>query len=118
MNCTSKKSTVIARQDIRCPQLTEFSMLYEGHTEDISVRPPDLSPHGMFVNTHSVYPQGAILKLRFRLARTGVLIQTRSEVRYCLSGVGVGVEFIDLPADSVEAIQKEISLQSSSEASS
>jgi hypothetical protein len=48
------------------------------------VRPPDLSPHGMFVNTKTEYPQGAVLKLRFRLSRTGTVIQTRGEVRYCL----------------------------------
>ena len=40
------------------------------------------------------YPQGAVLKLRFRLSRTGILIETRCEVRYCLKGVGVGVEFV------------------------
>jgi hypothetical protein len=70
------------RQDVRVPQLCELSMIYEGFKEDISVRPPDLSPHGMFINTNTEYPEGAVLKLRFRLSRTGVLIHTRCEVRY------------------------------------
>ena len=85
-------------------------MIYEGHEEDICVRPPDLSPHGMFINTKTEYPQGAVLKLRFRLARSGTMIQTRGEVRYCLKGVGVGVEFLDISPEFVHSIEEEIGL--------
>lgn len=84
-------------------------MIYEGFTEDIFVRPPDLSPHGMFINTTRQYPEGAVLKLKFRLSRTNVLIQTRCEVRYCLKGVGIGVEFIGAPAETASESEKEIS---------
>jgi hypothetical protein len=83
-------------------------MIYEGFEEDICVRPPDLSPHGMFINTRTEYPQGAVLKLRFRLSRSGVLVQTRCEVRYCLKGVGVGVEFVGISPEFVRAIENEI----------
>jgi len=83
-------------------------MIYEGFTEDVSVRPPDLSRHGMFINTRKDYPQGAVMKLRFRLSRTGILIETRCEVRYCLRGVGIGVEFIDVSPEAVDAIEREI----------
>jgi hypothetical protein len=96
------------RRDVRHPQLSELSMIYEGFEEDICVRPPDLSPHGMFINTGTEYPQGAVLKLRFRLSRSGVLVQTRCEVRYCLKGVGVGVEFVGISPESVRAIEDEI----------
>ena len=99
------------RRDVRYPQLSELSMIYEGFEEDITVRPPDLSPHGMFINTRNEYPQGAVLKLRFRLSRTGVVIQTRCEVRYCLRGVGVGVEFVAIPPESVQAIEDEIGVE-------
>lgn len=99
-----------ARRDARYPQLSELSMIYEGFEEDISVRPPDLSPHGMFINTRTDYPQGAILKLRFRLARSRVLVETRCEVRYCLRGVGVGVEFVAIAPEAVRAIEEEIGL--------
>jgi hypothetical protein len=99
-----------ARRDPRHPQLSELSMIYEGFEEDISVRPPDLSPHGMFINTRTDYPQGAILKLRFRLARSRVLVETRCEVRYCLRGVGVGVEFVAIAPEAVRAIEEEIGL--------
>ena len=111
MERKDNKSKTGSRRDLRLPQLSELSMIYEGFEEDIRVRPPDLSPHGMFINTGKEYPQGAVLKLRFRLSRTGVVIQTRCEVRYCLKGVGVGVEFVAIPPESVRAIEDEIGLQ-------
>lgn len=101
-------SSVTIRQDVRYPHLSELSMNYEGFTEDIVLRAPDLSPHGMFINTAKGFPEGAVLKLRFRLSRSGVLVQTRCEVRYCLKGVGVGVEFIDITPDFIRAIEEEI----------
>jgi hypothetical protein len=108
MTVTREKPNSVARQDVRYPQLSELSMNYEGCTEEIAVRPPDLSPNGMFVNTHKDLPQGAVLKLRFRLARTGFLVQVRCEVRYCLPGVGVGVQFVDISPEALAAIKEEI----------
>lgn len=99
------------RRDVRHPHLSELSMIYEGYEEDICVRPPDLSSHGMFINTRNEYPEGAVLKLRFKLARTGVIVNTRCEVRYCLRGVGVGVEFVAISPESVRSIEEEIGLQ-------
>jgi hypothetical protein len=111
MSGTGDKFKTPARRDVRHPQVSELSMFYEGFEEDISVRPPDLSLHGMFINTSKAYPQGAVLKLRFRLARTGVVIQARCEVRYCLRGVGVGVEFVAIPPEDVKAIEDEIGVE-------
>jgi hypothetical protein len=108
MSGSGDRTKASARRDVRHPQLSELSMIYEGFEEDICVRPPDLSPHGMFINTRTEYPQGAVLKLRFRLSRTGVVIETRCEVRYCLRGVGVGVEFVAIPPECVKAIEDEI----------
>jgi len=103
---------IAARKDARYPQLSELRLAYEGFTEDIVLRPPDLSPHGMFINTTREFPEGAILRLTFRMARSGTLIQTRCEVRYRLAGVGIGVEFINISAESVHAIELEMGLQS------
>jgi PilZ domain-containing protein len=108
---TIVKAKVAIRQEIRYPQLSELSMLYEGATEEVAVRPPDLSPHGMFINTPTEFPEGAVLKLRFRLSRTDVVVQTRCEVRYCLKGVGIGVEFVDAPPEATRAIEEEISVR-------
>jgi PilZ domain-containing protein len=110
MDRKESKSNIAIRRDVRYPQLSELSMVYEGFTEDIVVRAPDLSPHGMFINTAKEFPEGAILKLRFRLACSSTLIQTRCEVRYCLRGVGVGVEFVDISPESVRAIEDEINV--------
>jgi hypothetical protein len=41
----------------------------------------------MFINTGRNFPEGAVLNLKFLLSLSGVEIQTRCEVRYCLKGV-------------------------------
>lgn len=108
MEKTDGKSKL--RKDERYPQFTELSMTYEGMSEDIVLRPPDLSAHGMFINTPKEFAEGSVMKLRFRLTRTDVVVQTRCEVRYCLAGVGVGVEFVGISPEFVSAIEKEIGL--------
>lgn len=97
------------RRSPRHAQFSELSLTYEGRTEEIAVRPPDLSPNGMFINTARHFPEGAIMKLRFRLNRSGVEVQARGEVRYCLPGVGIGVEFVGLSPEYVRAIEEELS---------
>src|SRR3989454_8356311 len=51
------------------------------------------------INTGEQFPQGAVLRLSFRLPRSQRLIETRCEVRYCLPGVGIGVEYVDLRSE-------------------
>jgi hypothetical protein len=97
----------------RFSSLRELSVSYEGFSEDIITRPPDVSTRGMFINTSRKFPEGAVLKVNFRLALTGVEIHSRCEVRYCLPGVGVGVEFVSISPESVCAIGKEIKLGNS-----
>jgi hypothetical protein len=94
----------------RIKSLGDISVNYEGHTEEVAARPPDVSARGMFVNTTRNLPEGAVLNLRFRLAITGAEIRTRCEVRYCLPGVGVGVEFVGISPQAVREIEREIKL--------
>jgi hypothetical protein len=94
----------------RFSSLRELSVSYEGFSEDIVTRPPDVSTRGMFINTNRKFPEGAVLNVHFRLALTGVEVRSRCEVRYCLPGVGVGVEFIDISPESVRAIESEVKL--------
>lgn len=96
------------RRSPRYAQFSDLSLTYEGRTEEISSRPPDISPHGMFINTTRRFPEGAVMKLRFRLSRSGIEVHARGEVRYCLAGVGIGVEFIGLEPEYVRAIEEEI----------
>jgi hypothetical protein len=99
-----------ARLAPRFSSLCDLSVSYEGHSEDIATRPPDISTRGMFINTSRTFPDGAVLNVSFRLALSGVQIRSRCEVRYCLPGVGVGVEFIEISPDDVLAIEHEIKL--------
>ena len=110
MDSKGEKSNTGVRKDVRYPQFSDLRVSYEGFTEEIVLRPPDLSAHGMFINTAKPFPEGAILKLEFRMARSGTLIQTRCEVRYCLKGVGIGVEFVGISAAAVRAIEEEMGL--------
>lgn len=98
----------LQRRSPRYAQFSELSLTYEGRTEEICSRPPDISPHGMFINTAKRFPEGAIMKLRFRLSRSRMEVHARAEVRYCLPGVGIGVEFIALEPQYVHAIEEEI----------
>jgi hypothetical protein len=66
----------------------------------------------MFINTMRTFPEGAVLNVKFRLALSGHEVHSRAEVRYCLPGVGVGVEFIDISRESVQAIEREIEIRS------
>jgi PilZ domain len=98
------------RNSPRVHSLGSISLNYEGHSEEVAARPPDVSTRGMFVNTARNFPEGAILNLKFMLSLSGVEIQTRCEVRYCLKGVGIGVEFVGISPDAVEDIEREIEL--------
>ena len=90
----------------RFQQLKEVAIEYEGFTQKIILRPPDVSTRGMFINTPKPFPEGAVLKIRFRLARTDQEVSVRAEVRYCLSGVGIGVEFIEISREDQRAIER------------
>ena len=92
----------------RHSSLRDLAVTYEGEREDIVTRPPDISARGMFINTSRAFPEGAVLNVRFTLALSGEEVEARCEVRYCLPGVGVGVEFIEISAESVGAIEEEI----------
>lgn len=92
----------------RFPQFRDLTVQYEGSSRAISPRTPDISTAGMFINTTEHFPEGAVVKISFRLARTRKLIEVRGEVRYCLQGVGIGVEYLDLSDSARQAIAAEI----------
>jgi hypothetical protein len=110
MSTGKDKTWMAARLAPRISSLRDLSVTYEGHSEDVALRPPDISTRGMFINTNRNFPEGAVLVVQFCLGHSGAEVSTRAEVRYCLPGVGVGVEFVDISADAVRAIEKEIQL--------
>ena len=95
----------------RFSSLRDLSVTYEGQSEDVASRPPDISTKGMFINTTRAFPEGAVLNVRFRLAVSGYEVSCRAEVRYCLPGAGVGVEFVDISRECVRAIEREIQIR-------
>jgi hypothetical protein len=104
---TNTDPKAVSRKWPRYSNLKDLSLSYEGRSEVFPIRPPDISPTGMFINTSADFPEGAILKVSFRLAKSNHPIDTRCEVRYCLSGVGIGVEFVDMHPNDQKAIAKE-----------
>jgi PilZ domain len=106
----NEKAWSAVRVAPRVSSLRDLSVTYEGRSEEIALKPPDISTRGMFINTTHNFPEGAVLNVTFRLGHSGVQISTRAEVRYCLAGVGVGVEFVDISPAAVNAIEAEVDL--------
>jgi hypothetical protein len=98
------------RSHSRVQCLREINVTYEGQNERTVVKAPDLSVNGMFINTSRRFPEGAVLNLQFRMAMTNTTVETRCEVRYCLPGVGVGVEFIGIAPEAKKDIERELEL--------
>jgi len=98
------------RSAARVFSLRDISLSYEGRNEKIIVRSPDVSARGMFINTGRPFPEGAVLNVQFRLALSGVQVRARCEVRYCIPGEGVGVEFIGLSSEAAKWIEREVEL--------
>ena len=86
----------------------DLKIVYDGMADIVYERSPDLSTGGMFISTPRSYPPGALLKLRFDLAVTGVTVQATGEVCYCLYSVGIGVKFVNLPRYAHAAIEREL----------
>ncbi|MGZ4826402.1 MAG: PilZ domain-containing protein [Terriglobales bacterium] len=86
----------------------DLKITYNRCAERVETRSPDLSPKGMFINTPRTFARGAQLTLQFELLRAGVMVHTVGEVRYCLVGVGIGVEFVHLPEYARAAIEMEL----------
>ena len=99
---------IVQRREARLSHLSELHLSYEGGSGSIPIRPPDISSNGMFVNTSTHFPEGAVVNLRFRLTRSNVEVQTKCEVRYCLPGTGIGVEFVGIGEEAFRAIEEEI----------
>ena len=47
----------------RIHTVKEISVHYEGRAEEVAIRPPDVSTHGMFFNTPIRFPEGTVLNL-------------------------------------------------------
>ena len=66
----------------------------------------DISPGGLYMNTKTEIPEGALLTVRLPLG--GRDIVCNAEVIYSNPGRGVGVRFVGLAADDRAFIEKEL----------
>jgi hypothetical protein len=98
------------RNDSRYHYFSDLSITYEGHGNEIHLHTPDLSPRGLFIHTSMDLPEGAVINVKFRLNRSNYAVSARSEVRYCLPGVGIGVEFIQISPEAQQAIEQELGI--------
>jgi PilZ domain len=96
-----------ARQFKRISYPPELVVTCEGAPEKILVTGPDISVNGMFINTRADLPEGTVLNITFRLAKTSVKVSVRGEVRYRVPGIGVGVEFVNISTEARLALEKE-----------
>ncbi len=112
----SSRPRIPTRRDERFKGYRDLSFTYEGQSREVRVRVPDVSIHGMFINTAEHYPEGAVLRIRFFLNRLNYEVQARGEVRYCLPGVGIGVEFVEIAEEAQNAIVEEFTAQAATSA--
>ena len=104
-----KQSTPI-RQARRYVHFRDLSLVHEGYSLQIPLRSPDISSHGMFINTSHEFPEGTVLKVSFWLSGTNYKVTARCEVSYCLTGVGIGVEFVEISPEAQRAIEEELQI--------
>jgi len=88
--------------------LRDLSLTYEGRGETVAVPMPDVGPKSMFIGKSAHFPEGSVLQMSFRLARSNHRVETRCKVRYCVPGLGIGVEFIGIAPSDQKAIGEEI----------
>lgn len=104
------KQLPVARRSPRYNPIRDLSIIYEGYGDEVPLQTADFSAQGMFVHTSAEFPEGAVIVMKFRLGRSNVEVKTRCEVRYCLPGVGIGVEFIEISEEDRQSIVEELRL--------
>jgi len=105
---SGKEHTFSRQEDRYNGYVRNLAVNYEGSSEEITFHAPDISPRGMFINTPNHLPEGAVLRISFQLPRSNFEVLARCEVRYCLPGVGIGVEFVEISRQAQRAIEEEI----------
>ncbi len=69
----------------------------------------DISPGGLYMNTRTEIPEGALLTVRLPLAGRDVVCN--AEVIYSNPGRGVGVRFVGLAEDDRAFLEKELAAE-------
>lgn len=109
MSSNQRGKKLASRREVRHNECVQrLNVVYEGSGEEITLHAPDLTSKGMFINTPNHLPEGAVLQVTFQLPRSRYQVQARCEVRFCLPGVGVGIEFVEISTEAQQAIEQEL----------
>ena len=68
----------------------------------LNTRINDLSTTGAFIDSMTCFPEGSVLKMKFKVRERE--INVAAEVRYCIQYQGMGVHFLDLAIDEADLI--------------
>ena len=90
------------RNSKRVTFLCEVSCTGEGGNR-LNTRITDLSRTGAFIDSMTQFNVGSILTLWFQVG--SATVQIKGEVRYVMPQVGMGVQFLDLTPNQMEAIE-------------
>ena len=80
---------------------------YEGSGVRANTRISDISETGIFVDSISPLPAGAVLKLSFTLPN-GHVVEAEGRVAHCQPRIGMGIEFSSLKPDDAAAISQAV----------
>ncbi len=105
----AKKASNVA--DRRASERVSLSAIAElvdlGTKQHRTARVADISLHGCYVDAISVYPVGA--RVRISILHSEVQLDAFGVVTYSLPGMGMGVNFTDLPPEMESVIDHWIS---------
>ncbi|HKV33854.1 MAG TPA: PilZ domain-containing protein [Pyrinomonadaceae bacterium] len=83
-------------------------VFFDGHDVTGVASTKDISPGGLYLNTQTVIPQGAILLVRIPF-RPDAEVVCRAEVIYSEPGRGVGLRFRDVTDEGRAVLEREVS---------
>lgn len=81
----------------RVSLVTQMRTIVDGETMVGYTR--DISTGGVFVETENPPPKGTEVTLRFKLAPESPILEARAAVAYSMPGEGMGLRFLDPPAE-------------------
>jgi c-di-GMP-binding flagellar brake protein YcgR len=83
----------------RAPRVPLVTQIYSQECMSLAFS-RDLSQGGMFIETRDPLPVGSEITLRFHLNDGGPIVVALADVKYSITKLGMGVEFLELsPAD-------------------
>jgi uncharacterized protein (TIGR02266 family) len=92
------------RRHRRASLVTEVKCDPSGKDELLVTR--DVSTGGLFIITKKPLPMDSSVSLSFNLGDGHPLISCRGKVVYSMQGMGMGIQFMDLPDESLQSLQK------------